>query len=369
MECAGSSNCNKVSSIWKMNSENNGNSSHNRTIIHLDMDCFYAQVEEVRDPSLREFPLGVQQKNFVVTCNCKAREFGVQKLMIVSEAKRLCPELVLVNGEDLTPYRQMSQKIFEILLNYTPLVEKLGFDENYMDVTALVEEEQQRHLPCISKTEKIALPPVIGHVYPPHSLDKCIEGSELIDFDEFDCSCGCATRLSFGSRIAQEIRNELFMKLGLTCTAGISHNKLLAKLIGGQHKPNQQTTLLYPLSASRFLRELSDLKRITGIGQRTESLLLASGIANIGELQDCSMDILCKKLGYETAQRVKDLVFGNDNSSVRTTGKPKSISLEDSCRPLSVRKDVEERFRLLLIRLMEQVSRIMVIFVVPSFFK
>lgn len=352
------------------------------------MDCFYAQVEEVRDPTLRSRPLGVQQKNFVVTCNYKAREYGVQKLMVVAEAKRLCPELVLVNGEDLTPYRQMSQKIFEILLNYTPLVEKLGFDENFLDVTSLVAEEQK-------KQEQSAKPPVvIGHVYPPSadgfssSFSSSISGQrqrmmmskeketkkveekeeedenaeELMEEEEVSsdvlvaCDCGCRLRLTVGSKIAQEIRDELLLKLGLTCSAGIAHNKLLAKLIGGRHKPNQQTTLLHPEAASQFLRELADLKRITGIGQRTESVLLESGITNIGQLQDCSLEVLRKRLGHDTAQKVKDLVLGNDLSAVRTSGKPKTISLEDSCKPLSLRKDVEERFRLLLMRLMEQVS-------------
>lgn len=323
------------------------------------MDCFYAQVEEVRDPFLRSRPLGVQQKNFVVTCNYKAREFGVHKLMLVSDAKRACPELVLVNGEDLTPYRQMSQKIFDILLNYTPHVEKLGLDENFMDVTALVEEEQSRRIPVDNSTpQNLQNPLIVGHTYPEENSNNDVEDIENSQFvDCFGCNCGCALRLRIGSKIAQDIRDDLLLNLGLTCSAGIAHNKLLAKLIGGQHKPNQQTTLLYPRSAARFLRELNDLKRITGIGQRTESLLLESGIANIGELQDCSLDVLRKRLGHDTANKVRDLVLGRDNSAVRTTGKPKSISLEDSCKPLSVRKDVEERFRLLLLRLMEQVGK------------
>lgn len=317
------------------------NEPHQRTIIHLDMDYFYAQVEEIRDPTLRARALGVQQKNIVVTCNYNARARGVKKLMLVNEAKVLCPELVLVNGEDLTPYRQMSQKIFDVLLNYTSLVEKLGFDENFMDVSSLVESREQHKMQ--QYCDDMDLPTVTGHIYPS-------DGTTLNA-----CSCGCAHRLALGTQIAHEIRQELKDKLGLTCCAGVSYNKLLAKLVGSQYKPNQQTVLVSS-HAEQFMRELNDLNRITGIGQKTACLLLESAVKNVEQLQSCDMDFLRKKFGYETATKLKDLAFGRDTGSVRPTGKPKTIGLEDSCKPISVRTDVEDRFRLLLRRLMEQVS-------------
>lgn len=313
------------------------NEPHQRTIIHLDMDYFYAQVEEIKDPSLKSSPVGVQQKNIVVTCNYNARAQGVKKLMLVGEAKRLCPNLILVVGEDLTPYRHMSQKIFEILLNYTPLVEKLGLDENFMDVSKLVEKREQQ------ENDDVDMPVVSGHIYPS-------DGTTLNA-----CRCGCAHRLALGTQIANEIRQELNNKLGLTCCAGVSYNKLLAKLVGSQNKPNQQTVLVSS-HAEQFMRELKELNRVTGIGQKTESLLLESGVANVEELQRCDMDFLRKKFGFETATKLKDLAFGRDNCPVRPTGKPKTIGLEDSCKPISVRTDVEDRFRLLLLRLMEQVN-------------
>ena len=112
---------------------------HQRTIIQVDIDCFYAQVEMVRDPSLRDVPLGVQQRNSVVTCNYVARSRGVTKMMYVREALLKCPELVLVRGEDLTPYREFSSRVTSLLVErFTPLVERLGLDENFLDVSALV---------------------------------------------------------------------------------------------------------------------------------------------------------------------------------------------------------------------------------------
>ncbi|KAH8301307.1 hypothetical protein KR018_007236 [Drosophila ironensis] len=310
--------------------------AHKRTIIHLDMDYYYAQVEEIRDPSLRSKALGVQQKNIVVTCNYVARAQGVSKLMLIAEAQRVCPDLVLVNGEDLQPYRQMSQKIFDLLLNYTPLVEKLGFDENYMDVTALVELRQAHNAEAQQK-------PAVGHTYP-------ADGTPLTA-----CDCGCAQRLAIGTRIAQEIREELKLRLGITCCAGIAYNKLLAKLVGSMNKPNQQTVLV-ATHAEQFMRELGDLKRITGIGQKTQCLLLEAGMSTVEQLQQCDMDVMRKKFGFETATRLRDLAYGRDTGSVRPTGKPKTIGMEDSCKPISVRTDVEERFRMLLKRLVEQVS-------------
>ncbi|XP_017073542.2 DNA polymerase iota [Drosophila eugracilis] len=310
--------------------------AHQRTIVHLDMDYFYAQVEEIRDPSLRSKALGIQQKNIVVTCNYVARAKGVAKLMLIPEAQRICPDLVLVNGEDLAPYRQMSQRIFDLLLNYTPLVEKLGFDENFMDVTALVELRQ-------AHAAEAQLKPPVGHTYPD-------DGTSLSA-----CDCGCAQRLAIGTRIAQEIREELKLRLGITCCAGIAYNKLLAKLVGSSHKPNQQTVLVSTY-AEQFMRELGDLKRITGIGQKTQCLLLEAGMSSVEQLQQCDMDVMRKKFGFETATRLRDLAFGRDTSSVRPTGKPKSIGMEDACKPISVRTDVEERFRMLLKRLVEQVA-------------
>ncbi|KAJ8029146.1 DNA polymerase iota [Holothuria leucospilota] len=84
---------------------------HKRTIVHVDLDCFYAQVEMIRNPELRTKPLGIQQKNIVVTCNYVAREYGVTKLMYIKDAKEKCPHLVLVSGEDLTHYREYSQRV------------------------------------------------------------------------------------------------------------------------------------------------------------------------------------------------------------------------------------------------------------------
>lgn len=99
-----------------------------------DYDCFYAQVFENKTPALKSLPLGVRQKNCLSTCNYIARSRGLRKLMTVTEAKKMCPELVLVDGEDLTPFRDTSKVLYSFLKSHSwnQKVERLGFDEVFM---------------------------------------------------------------------------------------------------------------------------------------------------------------------------------------------------------------------------------------------
>lgn len=310
--------------------------NHPKVIIHIDIDYFYAQVEEIYNPTLKKLPVGIQQKNIVVTCNYIAREFGVKKLMLITDAQKLCPNLVLVNGEDLTKYRDMSSKIFDIIRNFTPNVEKLGFDENFADVTNLVNER------LTEQTNNINFKKINGYI--------------ITDIESLGlCSCGCQKRLIIGSYIAKEIRDKLYSELKITTCAGIAHNKILSKLVGSINKPNKQTTLA-PCCATTFLSSLGPVRNIPGIGTKIEIQLKEINIETVQDLQDIDFDKLQKKIGYETAVRFKDLSYGRDISVVRPTGKPKTIGIEDSCKTICLKSDVEEKFRLLLVRLLKQVS-------------
>ena len=226
---------------------------HSRSIIHLDMDCFYAQVEMVHHPEYKDKPLGVQQKNLVVTSNYLARQFGIKKCISVQEALSLCPGLILVRGEDLTKYRQVSGKIFENLHRFTPLVERLGLDECFIDVTSLTEKYM-----CPRESEF-------------DGADLLSTGKVFGDPEE-ECPCGCHARLLAASRIAAEMRSKILKELGLTCSAGIAHNKLLAKLAGSLNKPNGQT-LVYPCSAATLISSMGHVSKIPGVGQKMVELL------------------------------------------------------------------------------------------------
>ncbi|XP_061751416.1 DNA polymerase iota isoform X10 [Nerophis ophidion] len=211
-----------------------------KVILHFDLDCFYAQVEMLRNPALRDVPLGIQQKYIIVTCNYVARQQGVTKLMSVTDAKEKCPQLVLVKGEDLTHYREMSYQVTDLLLSFCPSVERLGFDENYVDITEMIEKR-------LADTPQSSFS-FQGHVY-------------NVAGDAADAKASIHPELALGSHIAAELREAVRSRLGLTGCAGIAANKLLAKLVSGAFKPNQQTTLL-PENVGDIMGALSGLRAI-----------------------------------------------------------------------------------------------------------
>ncbi|XP_029019106.1 DNA polymerase iota isoform X2 [Betta splendens] len=307
--------------------------SENRVILHFDLDCFYAQVEMIRNPALRDVPLGVQQKYIVVTCNYVAREQGLTKLMSVTDAKEKCPQLVLVNGENLTHYREMSYKVTELLMSYSPLVERLGFDENFMDITEVVEKRLAQ-----TDSNNVSFK---GHVF--NNLSADVKASEH-------------PRLAVGSHIAAELRDIIHSKLGLTGCAGIASNKLLAKLVSGTFKPNQQTTLL-PQNVSDIMDCLSSLRKVPGVGHQTAKRLHSLGLESVKSLQLFPLNNLVREFGGPMAQRLKNLAFGIDDSPVTTTGAPQSLSDEDSFKKISCTKDVLEKIQQLLNSLVERMHK------------
>ncbi|XP_067263358.1 DNA polymerase iota isoform X2 [Chanodichthys erythropterus] len=303
-------------------------STSQRVILHFDLDCFYAQVEMIRNPALRTKPLGIQQKYIIVTCNYVARECGVTKLMSVTDAVEKCPQLVLVKGEDLTHYREMSYKVTDLLMSHCPLVERLGFDENFMDVTEMVE----RRL----KETRISDLSFSGHIYK----------HECVAVDEENA------RLAVGSVIAAEMRQAIFSMLGLTGCAGIASNKLLAKLVSDTFKPNQQTTLL-PYSTAELMSSLTGLIRVPGIGYKTREKLKALGLVSVSDLQLCPLPDLVKEFGEVTAKRIQNLACGIDEFPVMPAGPPQSLSDEDSFKKISTLEEAVKKTEELLTSLTE----------------
>ncbi|KAF6088969.1 DNA polymerase iota [Phyllostomus discolor] len=288
-------------------------SSSSRVIVHVDLDCFYAQVEMISNPELKGKPLGVQQKSLVVTCNYEARELGVKKLMSVRDAKEKCPQLVLVNGEDLTRYREISYKV-------TEMVEKR------------LQPLQSDELPALT---------VSGHVY----NDQSINLHDILH-----------RRLLVGSQMAAEMREAMHDRLGLTGCAGVASNKLLAKLVSGVFKPNQQTVLL-PESSQDLILSLKHIKEMPGIGYKTAKRLEALGISSVPDLQTFPSKILEKELGISVAQRIQKLSFGEDNSPVTPSGLPQSFSEEDSFKKCSSEAEAKSKIEELLASLLNRVRQ------------
>lgn len=153
-----------------------------------------------------------------------------------------------------------------------------------------------------------------------------------------------------GTHLAKDIRKRLFDELGITSCAGIAHNKLMAKIAGSKNKPNKQT-VLPPKYSQSTLSEMNSIRDIAGIGEKTEKVLNDIHVASVRDLQDIELDKLKQVVGYDQATKLKDLSFGIDNAPVKASGKPKTISLEDACKSISLRAEVEEKFRVLVTRL------------------
>jgi DNA polymerase iota len=283
----------------------------------------------ILNPSLCGKPVGIKQKNIVVTCNYEARALGVEKLMSIKTALEKCPSLILANGEDLKKYRDMSEKIYQVLQSFSPFVEKLGLDENFVDITHKINKSSEM------KSE------VSGHIF---------------QKDDEICTCGCSDRLKEGSVIAQEMRNQLRNELGITSCAGIACNKLLAKLVGATHKPNQQTTL-FSASSLKLVKSLKHPRNIPGIGSVMNKKLEALGIDTIEKLQSADLLKLTEAFGAKTANQIQQLSLGIDDSRVKITDKPKSIGAEDGFPTIKSENEVRKKLKCLLVRVWELVEK------------
>ncbi|KAI9891971.1 MAG: hypothetical protein M1814_002166 [Vezdaea aestivalis] len=365
-----------------------------RIILHFDYDCFYAAVVEAERPEIKEMslPLAVQQKQIIVTCNYEARRRGLKKLQLISEAKRICPDLIIVLGEDLTRFRDASKKLYGFLQQFTwnRRAERLGFDEVFLDVTEVINENLKLlnsnnlrssffHLsqkdPLEGFTYDAAT--ICGHTYYPE------QGKAPNLLDDL-----LLQRLIIGSHLAQHIRCSLESSHGYTATAGVSTSKLLSKLVGNVNKPNGQTTLLPPYTGlepalcvpARFLAAF-DIGSVPGIGFKTshklrkhvlqtepkydESLIYGGTLESVSvrDVRDSpgmGVKLLSQILGghgssHNIGGRVWNLLWGVDNSNVtETRSVPRQISIEDSYLRLDNEMQVKQEFRTLATSLLRR---------------
>ncbi|KAJ5380379.1 uncharacterized protein N7496_002807 [Penicillium cataractarum] len=254
-----------------------------RVILHLDYDCFYASVFEVEQPALKSLPLAVQQKQIVVTCNYEARRRGLHKLQLIKDAKRICPDVVIVLGEDLTKFRDASKDLYSFVRGFIwgGRVERLGFDELSLDVTEMIDYNVQLLNSNDLTTAFFHLDrkdPTVGFVYDasrflgatyPPMQDGSVVLPKISSLD---------MRLLLGSHLIGYLRSRMELEKGFTATGGVSTSKLLAKLVGSVHKPNNQTTLLPPYESpgdsvsegsnvTQFMDD-HEIRKIPGIGSR-----------------------------------------------------------------------------------------------------
>jgi DNA polymerase-4 len=246
-----------------------------RKIVHIDMDAFYASVEQRDDPKLRGKPVVVAWKgNRSVVCaaSYEARRFGVRSAMPAIRAERLCPEAIFV-PPDFVRYRVVSRAAREIFQRHTDLIEPLSLDEAYLDVS-----ENKTGLPT-------------------------------------------------ATRVAKTIRGQIRDDLQLTASAGVAPNKFLAKIASDWRKPDG-LFVIQPEDVQTFLPPLP-VGRIPGVGKVTETRLKQMGILTVGDLQGLESAALEAQFGrYGT--RLYDLARGIDHSKVIPDRPTKSISAEDT---------------------------------------
>lgn len=274
-----------------------------RVIFHLDMDAFYASVEQRDRPELRGQPVIVgappSRRGVVAAASYEARKFGVRSAMPSATAGRLCPKGVFVPPR-MEAYRAESRCIMEILSTSGGIVEQVSIDEAYLDLSA-----------------------------------QC-EGA---DADE---------SLLLGLPIARELRRRIRDERGLTASIGIASNKLLAKMASDFQKPDG-LTLVPERDKVEFLRPMP-VRAIHGVGKVTEQALLTAGLRTIGDLQDHRGDL--RALVGSWGPRLRQFAFGEDDRPLELGDEIKSISAEETFE-----RDTEDR-RILRACLREQSSDI-----------
>jgi DNA polymerase-4 len=246
-----------------------------RKIVHVDMDAFYASVEQRDNPDLRGKPVVVAwrgSRSVVCAASYEARRYGVRSAMPAVRAERLCPDAIFI-PPDFVRYKTVSRAVREIFERHTDLIEPLSLDEAYLDVTA----------------NKMELPTA--------------------------------------TRVAKMIREQIYEELHLTASAGVASNKFLAKIASDWKKPNG-LFVIQPHEAQGFLLPLP-VGRIPGVGQVTEDRMKAVGIITVSDLYALELSALERHFG-SYGVRLYQLARGIDHNPVVPNRASKSISAEDT---------------------------------------
>lgn len=242
-------------------------------ILHIDMDAFYASVEQLDDPRLKNKCVivgGTSNRGVVSAASYEARQFGVHSAMPIYQAKQKCPHGIFVRPR-MDRYQEVSKKIMAVLRDFSPLVEPVSIDEAYLDIT------------------------------------------------------GCQRLFGEPQEIAQEIKRKIKETVNLTCSVGVAPNKFLAKIASDMQKPNG-LTLIPPDKVAAFVDSLP-LKKVPGVGHKMQQQLELLEIRTLGDVQRLPQKTLLRHLG-KFGLRLRALSSGTDDSPVTPHAPHKSISSE-----------------------------------------
>jgi len=255
-----------------------------RNIIHVDMDAFFASVEQMDNPSLKGKPVivgGLSGRGVVSTASYEARKYGVHSAMPMYKAKALCPEGIFLPVRH-ERYKEVSDKIFEILYGYTDVIEPVSIDEAYLDVT----------------------------------------GGDAIE-------------------TAKSIKEEVFKKTSLTVSVGVSYNKFLAKLASDWNKPDGLMIITMDM-VPEILKPLPVVK-VHGIGKKSADKLNSIGVYTVADLLNLTRDQLIKLFG-KFGSEIFDMIRGIDDRPVETYRETKSIGRETTLMSDTTDKDVLKKY-------------------------
>jgi DNA polymerase-4 len=267
-----------------------------RRILHIDMDAFYASVEQRDNPQLRGKPVAVggdpHRRGVVAAASYEARRFGVRSAIPMARAVRLCPQLVVVHP-DFRKYQAVSRQVFEIFRAVTPLVEPMSLDEAYLDVTENVYGE------------------------------------------------------TLGKAVAQRIKAEIREKTGLTASAGVAPNKFLAKIASAWKKPDG-LTVIAPERVEKFLQTLP-VDALWGVGPVTAARLHERGITRLIDVRTADENVLREAVG-SWSDWLRQLANGVDDREVEPHYEPKSSGSENTYSQdltdiLEIRQEIDEMAR------------------------
>src|SRR5256885_4253203 len=271
-----------------------------RVIFHLDMDAFYASVEQRDDPSLRGKPVIVgsppNQRGVVCAASYEARKFGVRSAMPSVTAGRLCTKGVFVRPR-MEHYREESRKIMAIVAQTGALIEQVSIDEAYLELPEVASQASRQAA----------------------ARDATVTGGPAVPLNADEA-------LYLAVPLARELKRSILAERALTASIGVATNKLLAKLASDFNKPDG-LTLIPERDKVLFLRPMP-VRAIHGVGKVTEQALHQAGIVTVGDLQDYAGDL--RALVGSFGPKLKQFAFGDDDRPLELGDEVKSISSEET---------------------------------------
>ncbi|KAK8943220.1 hypothetical protein KSP39_PZI009451 [Platanthera zijinensis] len=300
-----------------------------RVIAHVDMDCFYVQVEQRRQPKLRGLPTAVVQYNDwkgggLIAVSYEARKFGVKRSMRGDEAEMVCPGIQLVqvpvarDKADLNVYRSAGSEVVSIL-STKGRCERASIDEVYLDLTDAAESMLSEVPPeALEDIDKVALKSHVLGLSDDEDQEKNVRGwlcrSDALRQDKL---------LACGAIIVAQLRGDVLKETEFTCSAGIAHNKMLAKLASGMNKPAQQT--IVPSSAVKDLLASLPVKKMKQLGGKLgTSLQIDLEVNTVGDLLKFPEEKLQERYGFNTGTWLWNVARGICGDEVKGRVLPKS---------------------------------------------